>query len=305
MLGYQADGTVVETIEGLAQGGALHPLQDAFIEAGGVQCGICIPGMVLAGQGPARPQRAGPRPRTSARAWPGNLCRCTGYTKIFDAVMRAAGQPVETPRAYPPEPATPSYYRPRSLEEALEILVQRGRRRAPAGRGHRHPGGGQGRQVRPRRRSSTSPRCRELSGIEEDGEFVRIGATATHSEMMASSLLHKYVPALPIGCSVGGRAADPQPRHPGRQPGPRLARGRHHSRPLRGRRGGRSSSPSPTAARCPSPSSSPGPRKTVLAPDELIVGGEGPEAAGGARRPSCAWASGRPRRSPRSRWRWP
>ena len=88
MMAFQADGAVVETIEGLA-GEDLHPLQDAFIETGGVQCGICIPGMVMAGK--ALLDRDPQVDLDGIRAGlAGNLCRCTGYTKILDAVELAA-----------------------------------------------------------------------------------------------------------------------------------------------------------------------------------------------------------------------
>src|SRR5688500_4410417 len=134
MMAYQADGAVVETIEGLAHGERLHPLQDAFIEKGGVQCGICIPGMVLAAK--ALLDRD---PEADADAirhgLAGNLCRCTGYTKIFAAVVQAA---TSRRRRREPSPATsgsaPRAFRPRTLEEALEILAQRpGEIRALAG----------------------------------------------------------------------------------------------------------------------------------------------------------------------------
>jgi len=86
----KADGADVTTIEGLgADGEALHPVQEAFIQAGAVQCGICIPGMVMAVAGLLE---VNPAPtRAEAQAWLcGNLCRCTGYTKILDAVALAA-----------------------------------------------------------------------------------------------------------------------------------------------------------------------------------------------------------------------
>ncbi|HEV8264855.1 MAG TPA: (2Fe-2S)-binding protein [Gemmatimonadales bacterium] len=82
----QVEGREVLTIEGLAQGGELSPLQRAFIERGAAQCGICTPGMLLAAhallQGNPRPSADEVRV-----ALAGNLCRCTGYTKIIDAVL--------------------------------------------------------------------------------------------------------------------------------------------------------------------------------------------------------------------------
>ncbi len=86
----QADGHAITTIEGLAKpGGALHPVQQAFWEVGGAQCGICTPGMVLAAVAllarTARPSEAEIR-----EALAGNLCRCTGYVKIVEAVEVAS-----------------------------------------------------------------------------------------------------------------------------------------------------------------------------------------------------------------------
>ncbi len=85
----KAAGASVTTIEGLAGDGGLHPVQEAFVQAGAVQCGICIPGMVMAVAGLLR---VDPAPtREAAKAWLcGNLCRCTGYAKILDAVALAA-----------------------------------------------------------------------------------------------------------------------------------------------------------------------------------------------------------------------
>ncbi len=82
-------GKEVLTIEGLAQGRALHPIQQAFIDAGAVQCGYCIPGMVMS---TAALLAKNPQPDEPAirKALNGNLCRCTGYVKIVEAVQLAA-----------------------------------------------------------------------------------------------------------------------------------------------------------------------------------------------------------------------
>ena len=94
MMAYQADGAVVETIEGLARGERLHPLQEAFIEKGGVQCGICIPGMVLAAKA-LLDRNPAPGYEEIRHGLAGNLCRCTGYTKIFEAVQAACRRELE------------------------------------------------------------------------------------------------------------------------------------------------------------------------------------------------------------------
>ena len=84
----QVAGTEIKTVEGLANGDQLHAVQQAFIEAGGAQCGICTPGMVLAAVNllSHTPQ---PDDAEIREALAGNLCRCTGYIKIFESVLRA------------------------------------------------------------------------------------------------------------------------------------------------------------------------------------------------------------------------
>jgi carbon-monoxide dehydrogenase small subunit len=86
---FEAEGRTIVTIEGLAVGNALHPIQRAFAENGAVQCGFCTPGMVLSTKAllDATPQPTDAQIRT---ALAGNLCRCTGYTQIIEAVKIAA-----------------------------------------------------------------------------------------------------------------------------------------------------------------------------------------------------------------------
>ncbi|HLI29291.1 MAG TPA: (2Fe-2S)-binding protein [Chloroflexota bacterium] len=86
MLAVAAHGADIVTIEGLAQGDRLHPLQEAFIEYGGFQCGICTPGQIMAAKAllDHHPQPT----REEVVEWmTGNLCRCTGYYKIIDSIM--------------------------------------------------------------------------------------------------------------------------------------------------------------------------------------------------------------------------
>jgi carbon-monoxide dehydrogenase small subunit len=85
----QAAGTEVRTVEGLAAPGSLGVLQQAFLETGGAQCGICTPGMLMAGEA-FLASGAEPTEEAIREAIAGNLCRCTGYTKIIDAIALAA-----------------------------------------------------------------------------------------------------------------------------------------------------------------------------------------------------------------------
>jgi carbon-monoxide dehydrogenase small subunit len=89
LFAVQADGSEVTTIEGLAQNGSLHPVQEGFWECHGLQCGYCTPGMILSG---VQLLQRNPRPTRQeiAHALEGNLCRCTGYSHILDAIEYAA-----------------------------------------------------------------------------------------------------------------------------------------------------------------------------------------------------------------------
>jgi carbon-monoxide dehydrogenase small subunit len=87
----QAEGAWIETVEGLGKVGELHPIQQAFLECGGAQCGICTPGMLMA---TAQLLSVNPHPTIEEirEGLAGNLCRCTGFKRIFDSVAAAAGQ---------------------------------------------------------------------------------------------------------------------------------------------------------------------------------------------------------------------
>jgi carbon-monoxide dehydrogenase small subunit len=86
-----ADGRSIETIEGLAAGGELHPIQRAFVEEGAVQCGFCTPGMIMSSKA-LLSENPHPSREEILEALSGNLCRCTGYERIASAVRRASGE---------------------------------------------------------------------------------------------------------------------------------------------------------------------------------------------------------------------
>jgi carbon-monoxide dehydrogenase small subunit len=91
VLGVEVQGRKVETIEGMAQGDHLHPLQQKFLEHAALQCGVCTPGFLVAAK--ALLERKPDPTETEVRYWlAGNLCRCTGYDKIVRAVLDAAGE---------------------------------------------------------------------------------------------------------------------------------------------------------------------------------------------------------------------
>jgi carbon-monoxide dehydrogenase small subunit len=90
LLAAQAQGAAVTTIEGLANGEQLHPMQLAFREAHGLQCGFCTPGMVMAGLEIVRKHGTSLTPELVAHELEGNLCRCTGYINIIKAVVAGA-----------------------------------------------------------------------------------------------------------------------------------------------------------------------------------------------------------------------
>jgi aerobic-type carbon monoxide dehydrogenase small subunit (CoxS/CutS family) len=91
VLGLECAGRSVQTIEGLARGAELHPLQAAFTDFGGSQCGYCTPGVIMAAKA-LLDRYPNPTPQEIKEATAGNLCRCTGYNQIVEAVEDAAAQ---------------------------------------------------------------------------------------------------------------------------------------------------------------------------------------------------------------------
>jgi carbon-monoxide dehydrogenase small subunit len=89
VLAPEADGKEITTIEGLAQGDTLHPIQQAFMEQGGLQCGFCTPGVILSTKA-LLDENPKPTDDQVRRGLAGNFCRCTGYTKIFESIKAAA-----------------------------------------------------------------------------------------------------------------------------------------------------------------------------------------------------------------------
>lgn len=90
VLAAEADGSLVTTIEGLEKDGQLDPLQQAFIDKGAVQCGFCIPGMIMAAKYLLQ-ENSNPTEAEIKQGLAGNLCRCAGYSRIIDAVREASG----------------------------------------------------------------------------------------------------------------------------------------------------------------------------------------------------------------------
>ena len=89
VLAVEANGRQITTIEGLAEGDKLHPVQEAFLEMGGMQCGFCTPGMILSTK-VLLDGNKNPTDEDIRKGLEGNFCRCTGYTKIFESVKAAA-----------------------------------------------------------------------------------------------------------------------------------------------------------------------------------------------------------------------
>ncbi len=89
VLAVEAKGKKIETIEGVAQGGKLHPIQEEFVAKGGVQCGYCSPGMIMTAKA-FLAKNANPSEEEAKTAIAGNFCRCTGYIRIVEAILSAA-----------------------------------------------------------------------------------------------------------------------------------------------------------------------------------------------------------------------
>ena len=89
VLGSQLEGTEILTVEGVSNGRELHSLQKSFIEEGAVQCGFCIPGMIISAKA-LLDENPSPTEEEIRRGISGNLCRCTGYTKIVSAIQKAS-----------------------------------------------------------------------------------------------------------------------------------------------------------------------------------------------------------------------
>jgi len=202
MLALQADGTVVETVESLASNEGLSPLQEAFVEEDAVQCGSCTPGMLLASKA-LLDRRQTVMDSDIRDALSGNTCRCTGYGRIVAAVLRAAPRHSASLLPTPPDPSAPSYYRPRSLEEALEVLVQRGGEVRPiAGGTHVMPAIHAGR-IRGQSFFDLAL-VPELAGIEIDETSLRVGASTTFAEAALSEALGRHASVLAEAARVAG-----------------------------------------------------------------------------------------------------
>jgi xanthine dehydrogenase small subunit len=210
----QVEGRDVRTVEGLAADGRLDPLQAAFVETGGVQCGICTPGMLMAGRAFLDSGTAGAAPTDVAirEAIAGNLCRCTGYGRIVEAIRLAAdgrAPAIPAPAAGAAGDASaapvaeldralldlddPEADSPRTLADAYALLAEGGRRPLA---------GGTDALVERAAGVGTTGRYLDLAGLAElrgirsaDGTLV-LGAATTYAELRRDPLVAEHAPVL-------------------------------------------------------------------------------------------------------------
>ncbi len=203
----QVEGRDIRTVEGLATDGWLDPLQAAILATGGVQCGICTPGMMMAGRAflDSTPHGAILTDDAIREAISGNLCRCTGYGKIVTAIRLAAEAPVadvrvdvtrpalRRPEATPLDLDDPAAVTPRTLREAYALL---------AGEGWRPLAGGtdalveRSAGIADRRGYLDLAALDELRGIRLEAGTLVLGAAVTYAELRHDPLVAEHVPVL-------------------------------------------------------------------------------------------------------------
>jgi xanthine dehydrogenase small subunit len=217
----QVEGRDVRTVEGLAEDGRLDPIQAAFVDSGGVQCGICTPGILMSARA-FLDSGAEPTDAAIREVIAGNLCRCTGYMKIIDAIANAATTaPREVPGGLPQVPGElagaavrphveagsdvrvgPSFVRPTTLTDAYALLAT-GPWRPIAG----------GTDVMVELAGDVSAADKglldltgieELRGIRADDDRLVVGATATFADLRRSDLVAVHLPALAQMASAFG-----------------------------------------------------------------------------------------------------
>jgi xanthine dehydrogenase iron-sulfur cluster and FAD-binding subunit A len=187
----QVNGSRVTTVEGLASDGRLDPIQKAFLECGGAQCGICTPGMLIAARAllDANPH---PTREEIKEGIAGNLCRCTGYVRIFESIEKAALE-IDTPK--PASQQRGQLRAPKSLSEALAILSERGKSLKVIAGGtdlmvlmNAHQLGGE--------EFLDIWGIAELRGIRDEGDYLKIGALTTYTDLIKSPLIQRHIPVL-------------------------------------------------------------------------------------------------------------
>ena len=210
----QVEGREVRTVEGLVTDGRLDPLQAAFLATGGVQCGICTPGMLMTGRA-FLDSGAEPTDTAIREAIAGNLCRCTGYGRIVEAVRLAAASPATdvpatesraVPAVSPGPPldlGDPAAVTPRTLAEAYEIL----------GTGAWRPLAGGTDALVERAAGIPDPRgfldlsrLERLRGIRLDDGALVLGAMTTYAELRRDPLVGEHAPVLAAMAAEVGAA---------------------------------------------------------------------------------------------------
>lgn len=216
----QIEGHAVTTVEGLAHGDRLDPLQDAFLRTGAVQCGMCTPGMLMAGRA-FLGSGAAPTDEAIRESIAGNLCRCTGYTRIVEAIRAAAtasegaignrpAPPLVALVAGPPGVVprhAPAAISPRTLDDALRILAKE-----PC----RPVAGATDVMVELAREDGGLPlldlwSIDELRGIRLDSAgagppILALGALTTYADLRRSPLVAEHLPALAEAAGTVGAA---------------------------------------------------------------------------------------------------
>lgn len=212
---FQSAGREIMTIEGLGSSGDMDALQEAFVTAGGVQCGFCTPGMIMAARALLEENPA-PDEDDIKIALSGNICRCTGYEKIYDSVTLAtaggytntfknrenlcSGEiPFETAEAAEP------FFSPVSLAEALDIYDKHRDATLMSGTTDIVPDLQNGKIKLLKAIDLT--RIPELQGIGKEGDRIRIGACTTNGDLLRDAIIKKYLPALRNAAARSGAPA--------------------------------------------------------------------------------------------------